>query len=58
MLTSSDLLLIESGVDPNLVAQDGFVFSVLDAHFLVLIEAHLHRGLSYVLSIAVKCMHK
>ena len=42
LLATSHLLLVECWVDPNLVAENGFVLPMLDTHFLILVVSHLH----------------
>lgn len=53
LLAATKLLLVESRVDPYLVAEDRFVFPMLNVHFLILVKSHLHRGLPHVLRIVV-----
>ena len=49
LLTTPNLLLIERGIDPDLIGQHTFIFSVLNI-------SHLHRRLPDVLRVALQCL--
>jgi hypothetical protein len=42
LLTPSHLLLVESRINSNLVAENRLVLPMLDTHFLILVISHLY----------------